>query len=1676
MATASGWRGRKRKREEQAGHRWQTGKREESSPQRTRRFGFFIHSAICLAAFVVLLGLFLYNVLFAPTKTLLITSAVTQYDLPFPENAWAVEDIDAYRDLDGKTLDVVDLSSRWRTGSLGLQYLGAELQKIAGDRRRETVLVSLSMHGAVNDQGEACLIPPEASPTDASSWIPVSRVLDLFRRLDADVNKLLILDCSRMPTNWSAGVLYNDFSERLDEAVNRANIERLYVFNSSRAGQRGWSSTALEGSVFGYYLQRALAGAADQPEEDGDGNRVVSLQEALRYTRHHVRQWVRRNRQDQQDPILLPRTPKNASPPDFDLVWAYSQEFEPAKIEPPQPTLAEEELDALWNLRSNPQSFEEVRENGYRFAPLKWRTFQQRLLHLERLARAGRGYEVQARSVFAELKQLAAEIRPAQTPENLAAFNLPLTERFGRLPESAERLREVRAALGPKGKPEELGETSYPARVQAVWKEVLANRAPGQASVAGLLKFVRLPSADFEPGLIEHHYLRMLNENLSAGGWQNGPLLAQSLEVLDAGERAASPTDFRSHYWLRTHVESGDGDRRGGQDALFVGQRELLVAAQERFALASNHYERAQQEADHAGKALAVRDRAFAELPYLAQWLARPFPLSRGQDAREADRLIETRLLPLFDQTEELANAIERSLQTGAEGAESLAALADEVDQSLDELKQDFFDECNRLTARSSSSAATLRDIEAALAIPLVPPLQRGELRRSHSRIALELARDFRPTATGTAESQADQQSAQDYLTRQLAWSVHPVLRVLLRKQAAAAPALDRSGEKSGQPDDAIDERLLQVDQQNALVRKRLAALPSEAARSLQDSNQKMLSPNQREADVRAERARADRLIRKAGSLWFQLEGENPVEELQRLDLHNLLVWHTRRVLDDFWGSAQGQREDYFTLASQAYLDSSRRLCQSSTGQRPAQDEPVVKRRTTLLDAARNGAEPTARDLLVFDATGKVPHEVSLEVSPDLPPGQAAYFVQGASGQLTLEDFSNQVLGRLGLSLPLPINADTGEPRRFATLPYQMRAEELAQNGPTLDAVALYRGHRWMSQFHTNPTVGAEIVYEPPPALDPTITVLGEARKRGSVVFILDCSWSMNESARLEAAGARQPDVRDAETEENNNEQDSKVRRIDVAKYALDAMLTQLAKQKDFWVGVYFFGHRRAYIRGLDKTEDQKAYANAENIPDKVEPSTDVEQVVNLGRFTERQRNHVSGLLKTVKGWGVTPLYLAMMQAITDLAQDKDESQKSIVVITDGRNYQFNAENPTNLQDVLAALENRNISIHIVGFENIRREDAAAVEEFEALARRTGGRFTEVSEATALVRALQRSLGPNEYLVRDVEGKIVQDKAGQLIGKQEVGYPIQIELPQDRGAERNLYTVEVPTAEGKVSAEVELEGGEALELYLSAGGRKLVHHRYDKGNPVFSAPVPAEPVAERYIVGAHRPRWDRRNVTFPLSVQRHDATQFSRRPAEYWVEIAPVLETGLGSKYVYFDRYFEPNRPVPVLGCTARNWPEGSKEAEVNVWWKYKTTKPNLSVKLSEALSRQPSYEKGIPVPGVPGVTFKVQVKAGNPIRVVVLEQYTPQAENLYAMKTEIRPGANKISRRYDPENRLVIHTFYFENTTEQKVTDYHELVFTSRDALHDDAFHVRKLRVPVPDSMDVIRFPERGR
>ena len=430
--------------------------------------------------------------------------------------------------------------------------------------------------------------------------------------------------------------------------------------------------------------------------------------------------------------------------------------------------------------------------------------------------------------------------------------------------------------------------------------------------------------------------------------------------------------------------------------------------------------------------------------------------------------------------------------------------------------------------------------------------------------------------------------------------------------------------------------------------------------------------------------------------------------------------------------------------------------------------------------------------------------------------------------------------------------------------------------------MVFFRGYQFVSQYLPASLGGAVAEVRPVASDETTVTLFGRRKQRASIVVMLDCSQSMEQRIPGETEG------------------DSGRSRLEIAKSTLLEILNELGRDGDARVGLFLFGHRRGWDReqpGVLRT--QTNYQG--EIPDDLQPAEDVEEVLELGRFNSDLADQVAKRLESVKPWGQTPLFLGLVKAIDAFDRDDPDSEKSIVIITDGRNYQFTPSvNPlggfvaqTPQSAVIQRLDGRRIRINIVSLALQDATDVAAAEaELDDLAEKTRGRHVAVSSAGELIREVREAIGPGEYTLVDEQGR---PAARASANARETDDAVSTVL------DRSLWVTpspRVPTEYrlqlDQIDEGLEVWPGAAVELGIAADGQSLRAIPFDKGQAAFARIGPQQ----SHTVRVHTPVLREGNVSLRVSLQ--DNTQLTTRPPEFlWLRISPLRGDGAAGAGLY---------------------------------------------------------------------------------------------------------------------------------------------------------------------------------
>lgn len=1590
------WRGRPEGTEAPA-HGWQQA--PDAAEHASPGFWRRVRVPLLIALFAGLMAWFVISVSFAPLQTPLVAVEAARYEWPFPPNAWAQEDLDSLSALHGQNLSVTELAVERQTSAEVLRGLDAQLTAAGGRVPLPCIVIYVSMLGTIDGSGNPCLIPPGTSPLESERWLPVAQLLQCIgrhRELDG-CNKLLVFDSNRSEVDWQLCMLYNGFAEQLAGAVEAAGVPKLAVINSAAGGEIGWSSPELGASIFSHYLRLGLAGLADT--QSGNGDRRVDLRELHRYLADRVDAWAVANRAAHQRPMLLP-----SGSEDFPVTWSLNRRTQQRLLAQPaspgRPAVTADELGKLWRKRD-----QFARLAPYQADPLAWRDFQQRLLWLEQAAASGRAYSTSARNVYADLVSLAATIDRRISADSRSRPSRPVNLFRERPP--------LRLAAHSLPFADYLGQ---PDGAQ------LENRLASVDHVAGPAALAQLV-ANFEPVenghlLVERQFLRLLARYDLSALLKPPALLGRAMEVRELAERAALPGDRRALAAIKPGVAKADELRRQAEDRWLSALAPDRSQAVSSWTAAASAYKLAHELNADLLRAWSLADRAWAELPYTAAWLCRP--LSLGQSGKRQDERIAQMLLPLVERTRSLA-ALLVDFNSDDPSRQVLARQAAEVTDGLNRLDAFVASEAQRLLGPDEPAASTVQEIRAMLRMPLLPAPTRDQLLKRLGTLSTNLQAGFagkqrpeEPKPPSAAEP------PEAYARRASRWPLHPALALLNADRAPGPGDVDvgSTGPAGGNADPVAG-----LATASQALRSRLLELPVDIRRQLSEKD---------EGEAKASHTGLQPLalrVRAGSGFWFPALRPDPVERLAQQNLQLLLLWQASRVLDDFLGPAAGNEPPFFARVADAYLDSVKRIAEPARAVQ-AEIAHVARLRNERFEAARAGIRMRAADLLLSDVALDSAAAVDMSAaSPQLaqaiPAGVATVYLHDSQGRVAA--------GTKAVDMPPGSNP--------AELKYPLAAAGMANRGPLMQASWLYRGNEISTSFLLRPPGGMTVDVEPFRYGPPQVIVRGQGRKRASIMLILDCSHSMAELTRSEGPNDAQ-----------------RVSRFSVAQNALSQMLEQLA-QANARVGVRFFGHRIGWnTKQPNQLLPQPGYSG--HIPEDLLPSMDVELVLPLGRFDEGIAQSVAEKLKQTKPWGESPLYLALIESLGDFADEPADSEKSVIVIADGINYQFNAPEPKTRDEVLQAYRGRNVKINIVGFEIPEQEAAEARRDFGLLASETGGSYASAANATTLIKSLESMLGPQDFRVLDGQQ--------HLVGEARLGLPVVVTPPP---VGMRPYSVSLD----RLSAPVELAGGEHAELFPSRDGSRLESARFEIGEPRYVPVNGPEDEASGYLLGVHRALLADHAAQIPLSIVKADHS-FAARAAEMWVEVRVPQSAPdkAGQLAVFYDANYLPGTSAPVVNCTAGHWPPGAKTAIVSAWFKRQPTAPARVISFGDLLVRRSEAEPIAPLDGVPGVSVQLRLDretgSTDAYRLAVVERHDVHSPTLAALKVQTFPAAERIVHRFDSTNRLVTHQFFFRGVSKDDLTSY-ELRLTRASDAKSGAYIAEPTEVDVLVASDLIRL-----
>jgi hypothetical protein len=686
---------------------------------------------------------FFYFTLVRPEPTPLIIFAAGAYEAPLPPNAFVKEDVDLLtgafpgtdsldpqswlRNLPGVSIinATKNVVCDWKVsdakGEKSLRRaLNTSLKGSRGGPDKNAVVVYLSFHGMVDEEGTPCLLlgtkwrgdgESSAGTSDLRSFgrerfrsVPVQDVLGwIDRAREKDARVLLLLDCHRIPRLWPIKNFENDFAD----SVSRLSVpENVVIVQSCSGGQHGAAMPELGSSAFAASLAKAFS--SDEKKSSGaraiqaDGK--VTFDELVESLNGEMKPLVANRRARIQTVGVLEDIRKTNG------AWRIASVVD-AKVSrtnrSSSPWINNEKkweaIDKAW------KQIEVIDSKGsIDDWPLLRQAAIRTLMRVEQLKLAGSAYESEANKTLDDLERALTAL-PAESPPQLPIMSMPLWERAIHLAASSAQTES----------PAKSNDVSAEAQTEA---ETALAMGPGRLNDARLVGY--LPQQG-EP--VEIRFLRRLAGDYLPPSMQrdeNKALISLAMHCRQSIEKTAYlGGDFRLLGVAAEQIHNVDENRRLAEDQLFVGQPTPSDSPSIRLQDCLKALDGVDRHVATARSWIDVRDQALAEAPYWAEFVncIRELPDSDPDSPLGKVNLSEDLWAPL----RELCEKCEKVMEGGADDLEKTAERMRSVFATLRGQREEMLRQLGE-TARADQATMQHRRAEACLAFP--DPKERGSI------------------------------------------------------------------------------------------------------------------------------------------------------------------------------------------------------------------------------------------------------------------------------------------------------------------------------------------------------------------------------------------------------------------------------------------------------------------------------------------------------------------------------------------------------------------------------------------------------------------------------------------------------------------------------------------------------------------------------------------------------------------------------------------------------------------------------------------------------------------------------------------------------------------------------------------------------------------------------------
>jgi len=1091
---------------------------------------------------------------------------------------------------------------------------------------RAPLVIYIGLHSGTDSTGPV-LFNGGTGPDGKASRVAVKDIITAIKENTADsLLKVLILDPGRLPPDPMYGQLHDDFVFRLKKDLNQAikDCPNLVVICGTDVDQRGYESEEMQSTAMAQFVIRGLQGEAGTPSND-----IITALQLFQYIHDQTKDWSEKNRSKPQTPILLPEGQDGidrAQEMKVTSRTSNTQSTAPAPKKFADPDVIED-LDKLWDEHDKLAS---AAYSPSSYTPRAWRRYRELLLRYEWAARAGETNTCGAlKATLAGLRNTinsgAVDTKPFESSGNSLAF-WAMVHNGGETPKAPDgpiipaepaaqigyssKLLDTLIAAGPGG---------FPARLPPAAEKLNKAPTPGRRSAETHLPvmvnhFYQVELKTASPLLpaewVKAFAVKRLAERSAVGLSAAGKPLVDE-KITDTMGTSTNPYAERIWPVIHTGVVAADKDRREGEDRLFATAEKETQTAAGKTKAAGESYEKLADSARVYRSALILRDRVLADLPFLTRWISTSGPT--GLDSVK-------KLLTLWNDVHKLNREIDEfATQPNPTSADkALLDLTRLIAEQFDELSRAFKAECTKASTTGSFQDAWT-NIQVLLTCPLIDKKTRMTLLTESWKKSYDLETGAKHITTSTPnEAQIQQQ------LRTAAALRGRMARVSLGTELLDAQATGDSLQKS----DAIESLVVKLETLPATEAAKWGDLASEVGTALGGHYQKLgqeLPKGTKDLNPQAER-----FSRMAVAIDSDTTLE-PAAVNHRLRWRDLLIGLAERTVLDHWYD-EG-KNPYFADAADAYLKDADKAV---TGLPAGAALPRSKAIELALSAPRlrDTTQPT------IDWTSERERVLKLWIdAPDnFPVDGLATAFRGLDGESVLQagtdspPLTDRTIQPLGPKSHVMVNSS------IKTVDDK---SELSVTNCATTASVYFRGQlpRQTLPIRVNRRPDLVLLDPLPKEDEKKVSIAIEAAEKlklGTVVVLIDTSWSMKEDLNGDAIG-------------NENKKDDWRKgysKYEIAFKSLTKVLGRLPEGTSVRIRMF---------KGKGDATSRRVYSS-DDANEKWRPGTTDERLKNL-----MQR------LEDMDPWGFTPLVDSIKEAVLNDFSPKDPpGTKTLIVLTDG--------------------------------------------------------------------------------------------------------------------------------------------------------------------------------------------------------------------------------------------------------------------------------------------------------------------------------------------------------------------------------------------------------------------------